>query len=41
MRSGESDGARRLLGEARREFEQCGDPWGLARCWVLTSELPQ
>jgi hypothetical protein len=27
---------RKLLEEARREFERCGDPWGLERCEALS-----
>jgi hypothetical protein len=28
---------RKLLEEARREFERCGDPWGLERCEALSA----
>jgi hypothetical protein len=28
---------RKLLEEARREFERCGDPWGLERSEALSA----
>jgi predicted ATPase len=37
LRVAASDRGRRLLQEARDEFERCGDPWGLERCEALSA----
>ena len=37
LRDAATDRADRLLEEARHEFEDCGDPWGLERCEALSA----
>jgi predicted ATPase len=39
LRAAVPDRAQGLLEEARQEFDQCGDPWGLERCEALEREL--